>query len=36
MDNPVVVAVEAGRKYAWWRCGRGAKQPFRDGTHSSL
>ena len=41
MDNAVVaqkapfaVDVEAGRKYAWCSCGRSAKQPLCDGTHT--
>ena len=40
MDTPVVaqkgpfaVEVEAGKKYAWCRCGRSANQPFCDGQH---
>lgn len=34
--SPYPVDVEAGRKY-WWRvCGRGAKQPFRDGTRKAF
>lgn len=31
--EPYVVDLEAGRSYAWCRCGRSAKQPFCDGSH---
>ena len=31
--SPFVVAVEAGKVYAWCACGRSAKQPFCDGSH---
>lgn len=31
---PFEVTLEAGKKYAWCRCGRSAKQPFCDGSHS--
>lgn len=30
---PIVVAVEAGKTYWWCACGKGAKQPFCDGSH---
>ncbi len=30
---PYAVELEAGRKYAWCRCGLSAKQPFCDGSH---
>ena len=31
---PYETALEAGKKYAWCRCGRSATQPFCDGSHS--
>ena len=31
--EPFAVDVEAGRRYAWCRCGRSATQPFCDGAH---
>jgi CDGSH-type Zn-finger protein len=31
---PYEAELEAGKKYAWCRCGRSAKQPFCDGAHS--
>jgi CDGSH-type Zn-finger protein len=31
--EPYVVDLEAGRSYAWCRCGRSVKQPFCDGSH---
>ncbi len=30
---PYAVELEAGRKYAWCRCGLSARQPFCDGSH---
>jgi len=30
---PVVVTAEAGRTYAWCRCGLSTAQPFCDGAH---
>lgn len=33
--GPFAVELEAGRTYAWCRCGRSAKQPFCDGSHSA-
>ena len=30
---PYAVALEAGKKYAWCRCGLSQKQPFCDGSH---
>ncbi len=30
---PYAVELEAGRKYAWCRCGLSEKQPFCDGSH---
>ncbi len=30
---PYAVALEAGKKYAWCRCGLSRKQPFCDGSH---
>jgi len=30
---PYQAELEAGRKYAWCRCGLSAKQPFCDGSH---
>ena len=42
MDEPVVaqkspyaVEVEAGKKYAWCRCGLSATQPLCDGAHKA-
>ena len=32
--QPVVVELEAGKKYAWCTCGESSKQPFCDGAHS--
>lgn len=31
---PYKADVEAGKKYFWCACGRSAKQPFCDGSHS--
>ncbi|MEC9367523.1 MAG: CDGSH iron-sulfur domain-containing protein [Pseudomonadota bacterium] len=31
--GPYLVQLEAGKRYAWCRCGRSSKQPFCDGTH---
>ena len=31
--NPYQVELEAGKRYAWCRCGRSKKQPFCDGSH---
>lgn len=33
-DTPYAVDVEAGKAYFWCACGRSAKQPFCDGSHS--
>jgi CDGSH-type Zn-finger protein len=30
---PYEVELEAGRNYAWCRCGRSQRQPFCDGAH---
>lgn len=32
--NPERVEVEAGKSYFWCTCGKSAKQPFCDGSHS--
>jgi CDGSH-type Zn-finger protein len=32
---PYKAELEAGKKYAWCRCGLSAKQPFCDGSHSA-
>ena len=32
---PYQAELEAGRKYAWCRCGLSAKQPFCDGSYSA-
>jgi CDGSH-type Zn-finger protein len=41
MSDPVIAAkepfsieVRAGKKYFWCSCGKSAKQPFCDGSHS--
>jgi CDGSH iron-sulfur domain-containing protein 3 len=31
--SPFVLDVEAGRSYAWCRCGRSVHQPLCDGSH---
>jgi CDGSH-type Zn-finger protein len=31
--GPYMVDLVEGRRYAWCRCGRSAKQPFCDGSH---
>ena len=31
--NPYQVQLEAGKRYAWCRCGRSKRQPFCDGSH---
>ncbi|MEJ2060363.1 MAG: CDGSH iron-sulfur domain-containing protein [Gammaproteobacteria bacterium] len=31
--EPYVVELEAGKEYAWCRCGRSKSQPFCDGSH---
>ena len=33
--RPFAVELEAGKSYAWCRCGRSAKQPFCDGAHKT-
>ena len=33
-DTPFPVEVEAGKSYFWCACGKSAKQPFCDGSHS--
>ena len=32
--SPYQVELEAGKSYAWCRCGRSKKQPFCDGSHA--
>jgi CDGSH-type Zn-finger protein len=32
--SPYQVELEAGKRYAWCRCGRSKKQPFCDGSHT--
>jgi CDGSH-type Zn-finger protein len=32
--SPYQVQLEAGKRYAWCRCGRSKKQPFCDGSHN--
>jgi CDGSH-type Zn-finger protein len=31
--QPIAVNLEAGKTYAWCRCGESKGQPFCDGTH---
>ena len=31
--GPYALKVEAGKKYAWCRCGRSGNQPLCDGAH---
>ena len=31
--EPIAVTLEAGKNYAWCRCGQSATQPFCDGAH---
>ena len=33
-QEPYGVEIVAGKRYAWCRCGRSARQPFCDGAHS--
>jgi len=33
-DTPYAVEVEFGKNYFWCACGKSAKQPFCDGSHS--
>lgn len=32
--SPYQVELQAGKRYAWCRCGRSQKQPFCDGSHA--
>jgi len=34
-NAPYEEELEAGKKYAWCRCGLSSKQPFCDGAHST-
>lgn len=31
--QPVAVELEAGKQYAWCKCGESSNQPFCDGSH---
>jgi len=31
--SPIAVTLEAGKTYAWCRCGHAKTQPFCDGSH---
>lgn len=33
-DTPYIEKVEAGKTYLWCSCGKSAKQPYCDGSHS--
>lgn len=33
-DVPYAIDVEGGKSYFWCACGKSAKQPFCDGSHS--
>jgi CDGSH-type Zn-finger protein len=35
MKQPAGVTVEAGKTYAWCRCGLSNRQPFCDGSHKT-
>lgn len=32
-DSPMMIEMEAGKKYAWCTCGVSTNQPFCDGSH---
>jgi len=32
--QPAAVELEAGKQYAWCRCGESSNQPFCDGSHA--
>jgi len=34
-ESPYSFDVEVGKTHSWCRCGYGAKQPFRDGSHKA-
>jgi len=34
--GPYAQAVEAGKTYCWYDCGRSANQPFCDGSHKAV